>query len=84
MPLWEHIFYSDYVKAGGEQDVCKENPGDSLLAAPLQLVGGSIILPRKQRNFLFSKELVICWSIFLATFCIKCCSKSNIDVLIKV
>lgn len=60
----------------------KRTQGIRYLQPPL--VGWSIILPRKQRNFLFSKELVIFWSIFLATFCIKCCSKSNIDVLIKV
>lgn len=34
MPWWEHISYSDGVKAGREQDVCQENPRDSLLAAP--------------------------------------------------
>lgn len=48
--------------------------------SPPLAMGRSIILPRKQRNFLFSRQLVICWSGFLVTLGYRCFSKSNTDV----
>lgn len=78
--IWEHTFYLDSGEAGGNR-MPTRGPGTG--HCPQLVMGWSLTLHRKQRNFLCSREQVISWSIFLVTSGMRCFSKSNIRVLMK-
>lgn len=78
--FWEHTFYSDSGEAGGNRMPAR-GPGTG--HCPHLVMGWSLTLPRKQRNFLCSRERVISWCVFLVTLGMRCFSKSNIRVPMK-
>lgn len=79
MSFWEHTFYADQGKLVGTG--CQLGSGDWPPFPPCH--GPEPHFTEDTKEFHFSRELAISWSVFLVMSGMRCFSKSNVDVLMK-